>query len=516
VLYLDTYERHLLDAQERAMAQQGRLLAAVAGTMPVLDPSAIASAFAAMDDRGDARMRVFDGEGRVIADSRRVPVRAAPPAASTSYPGRATGTAAADPANAVGSAEAGQARGSRVYRIGAWLYDASRWLRPTTRSRTPAGSAREREPDDWRQAREFRAALAGRYGSATRVSEGGQRSVTLFSAVPIRRDGRVSGVVLLSQSTYRLLQALYDVRRRVFAIVLWSAVAAGFLTLIVSATIVRPLRRLRSDAAAVVARRGAIATKFRAAQRLDEIGDLARSLEDVTRRLEEHVRFVEGFVADLSHEFKNPLASVRTVADTLPLLESDADRTRFLDLLDRDVQRLERLLAAVTDLVRIDVELEREAREWVDLVPILEGVVDTHRLRAGGATPITLTARGAMTVRGRPEHLAQVVDNLLSNAVSFNPPGQPVTVGAELRGAWCELIVIDRGPGIPAAHKARVFDRFFSYRPGQAQARLHHSGLGLSICRAIVDAYGGTIELDDADGGGTCARVRLAARPRVF
>ena len=148
------------------------------------------------------------------------------------------------------------------------------------------------------------------------------------------RAGRPEAAVLVSQSTYRLLQALYDVRLRIFEIVLLSAIVAGILSLIVSATIVRPLRMLRTEAAAVVARRGGIARRFRGARRRDEIGDLARALEDLTRRLDERVRFVESFAADLSHEFKNPLASIRTVADTLPLVEGKAERERFLGVLE--------------------------------------------------------------------------------------------------------------------------------------------------------------------------------------
>jgi two-component system sensor histidine kinase ChvG len=333
--------------------------------------------------------------------------------------------------------------------------------------------------------------------------------LTLYSAVPVVRAGKPEAVVLVSQSTYRLLQALYDVRLRLFEVVLLSALAAGLLSLIVSATIVRPLRVLRSEAAAVVARRGGIARKFRGARRLDEIGDLARALEDLTRRLEEHVRFVESFAADLSHEFKNPLASIRAVADTLPLVEDAAERERFLGMLNRDVRRLERLLAGVTDLVHVGVQLEREPSARTDLVPVVRALVDAHRTRAGRGITIDLTGVSEASVPARADHLEQVVDNLLDNAAGFSPDGGVIRVSVERDGGWSVLTVRDQGPGIPEAHRDRVFDRFFSYRPGQDQPRLRHTGLGLPIVRTIVEGCGGSIRLEDAPGGGTCAQVRL-------
>ena len=491
LFYLDTYERHLLEAQERAMVQQARTVAAAAAIMPSLDKTQLDAMFAAMGDGGEPRVRVFDGAAGLVSDSIR---------------GMSQGTAPE-----VARYEPQRRRDSWLYRTGSRLYELFKTLRMIGRS-SPGKARSEPEPVEWRSAPEMKAALAGQYGSATRVTRGGQRSVTLYVAVPIRRDGQTVGAVLASQSTFRLLRALYDVRRRVFAIVVWSMLAASVLSLLTSATIVRPLRRLRAEAASVVARRGHVARAFSGARRHDEIGDLARALEDVTRRLEEHLRFVESFTADLSHEIKNPLASVRTVADTLPQLETEEERARFLDMLDRDVLRMERLIAAVSDLVRVETDLERQAPDWVDLVPIARGLVEARRIVTGGCPGVEFHAPATAAVRGRPDHLAQAVDNLLDNAVSFSPAQGTVTLTITADGDICEVSVRDHGPGLPDAHRERVFERFFSYRPGQPQPRLRHTGLGLAIARTIVESYGGSIDLQNAEGGGACARVRLLAR----
>lgn len=488
LLYLDTYERHLLEAQERAMVDQARVLAGVAATVPTLDAASMDAISMAMGGHGDARLRIISIDGSVIGDSHRNGGGGQRAAAR-----RASGTPARD---------------TLIYRLGRSLYDGGRWMIALARP-SRGTSARTKEPANWLSAPEVKAAFAGRYGSATRATPGGQRSVTLYSAVPVMRAGRPEAVVLVSQSTYRLLQALYDVRLRIFEIVLLSAVVAGLVSLLVSATIVRPLRVLRSEAAAVVARRGGIAKTFRGARRRDEIGELARALEDLTRRLEERVGFVESFAADLSHEFKNPLASIRAVADTLPLIEDAAERERFLEMLNRDVLRLERLLAGVSDLVHVGVQIEREPTARTDIVPVVRALVEAHRERVGRGITIELASVNEATVPARADHLEQVVDNLLDNAAGFSPASGVIHVSVERESGWNVLTVRDQGPGIPEAHRDRVFDRFFSYRPGQDQPRLRHTGLGLPIVRTIVEACGGTIRLDNAPGGGTCARVRL-------
>lgn len=622
LLYLDTYEQHLLEAQERSMVQQGRILAAALSDRESLDTETIDRLLRPLGQRVDARLRVLDATGRVLGDTsrtgepaendpspyetRRAPpspgasdyaVAASPPAAASSdgpnnrgsaaatnapFPASASrapessggggpAAAASPPADASsdgpnnrGSAAARASRESVLYRFGSSVLLTARRLRADLAgllfgSRTrgtvlpPLDHGQIAQPAAWP---EVQAALAGRYGSATRLTRGGQRSVTLYSALPIRSGastasavssaspassaagtsgGKVTGVVLVSQSTYRLLQAIYDVRLRIVEVVMGSMLVAGLLTVVVAATIARPIRRLRRDAAELLDHRGRLTRRFHSSSRLDEIGDLGRALDELTRRLDEHLRFVESFSADVSHEFKNPLASIRTIAEMIASVEDPAERERFLAMMRRDVDRLERLLSGVREIATIDAQLEREATADVDVRAILTNVAESHRLRSGGRVTIALdppAATPGMTptasatamspkassalaaepahVRAAPERLAQVFDNLIDNAIGFSPDGGAVTIAIDKISSDCRVRITDEGPGIPETHLTRIFERFFTYRPDTPDSRRHHTGLGLAIAKAIVESYGGTIAATQRnDRPGACLTVRL-------
>ena len=196
---------------------------------------------------------------------------------------------------------------------------------------------------------EIQEALQGRYGAATRISSGGQRSVNLYSAIPIRNGDRITGVVLVSQSTYRILRDVYVLRLDIFRIFLFSLAAAVTLSLIVSTTIARPIRMLRNQAREMLNRRGRFKSHFRTYKRRDEIGDLSRALKELTLKLEEHIQFIESFASDVSHEFKNPLASIRSAAEMMEELSEHEERARFLKMVLGDVARMEHLLAGIRE-----------------------------------------------------------------------------------------------------------------------------------------------------------------------
>jgi len=333
ILYLDVYESQMLEAQEREMVQQARLLAAALGDGDSLSAQGARDLLARFERRGDARLRVYDAQTVLVADSIRAPLE------------RGGTSAAAD--RYATSAAAG--RNPLLYRLGAGLASVRRtvagWIRPARRSSN--GQSGRPDPDPESPAPEIRAALQGRYGAATRRSPG-QRSLALTSAVPIRHGDTVIGAVLVSQSTFRILQALYAVRLRIFQIVVASMLAAVLLSVAMSATIVRPMVRLRREATALAERRSLLPGRFRDVDRRDEIGDLARALDELTRRLDEHIRLLESFAADVSHEFKNPLTSIRTAGEMLAHAEEPADRQRFLGMMTKDVDRLERLVSGST------------------------------------------------------------------------------------------------------------------------------------------------------------------------
>ncbi|MFL6289844.1 MAG: sensor histidine kinase, partial [Thermoanaerobaculia bacterium] len=411
-----------------------------------------------------------------------------------------------------------EARQKLVYRAGAWLYKLplrlSTWLGAPQPPTDPESAYRPLE------SREVQAALAGRYGAATRRSSGGQRSLTLYSAIPVRSQGRVVGAVVVSQSTFRILGALYEVRLGIFRVFLGSVAAAVVLTLLVSTTIARPLRQLRNEAAVLLDRRGRLRGRFRGSRRRDEIGDLARALAELTRRLEAHLAFIESFASDVSHEFKNPLASIRTATELLAEVEDPTDRQRFLAMVQKEVARMEGLLSGVREITEIDAQLESEKTRTVALDGLLREIVEGRCLRADNQIEIKLEAPlEPVLVRASPERLTQVFENLLDNAASFSPAGGTVEVRLTREDGSgvvsCLVVVDDRGPGIPETHLDRIFDRFFRYRPDEpvsrTEARNGHTGLGLAIVKAIVDGYGGSIAARNRPDGGARFEVRLPA-----
>lgn len=501
-LYLDVYERELLDAQERAMVQQGRHLAAALSEQGELSRELAVGLLDRLDRRTEARLRIVGRDGALLADSATLGPRldSTPPDSTLSL--------------SYSDALPPEAREKLVYRIGAWLYKLPRRL--SVLLGAPQAATGPEIAYRPLEAREVRAALAGRYGAATRRSSGGQRSLTLYSAIPVRDQGKVVGAVVVSQSTFRILSALYEVRLGIFRVVLASVAAAVVLTLLVSTTIAHPLRQLRNEATALLDRRGRLRGRFRGSRRGDEIGDLARALEELTRRLEAHLAFIESFASDVSHEFKNPLAAIRTATELLAEVEEPADRQRFLALVQKEVARMEGLLSGVREITEIDAQLESEKTGTVALDGLLREIVDGRCLRADNRVEIKLDAPPQpILVRASPERLTQVFENLLDNAASFSPAGGTVEVRLARENGAGLVLVEDRGPGIPEAHLDRIFDRFFRYRPDEpvsrTEARNGHTGLGLAIVKAIVDGYGGSIAARNRPDGGARFEVRLPA-----
>jgi two-component system, OmpR family, sensor histidine kinase ChvG len=490
VLYLDVYEARLLQAQEREMVQQARVLSAVLGDEPQLDVALIERAFARLERRTEARLQVFDAHGTLVADSRNVPMPTVP---AGEYP-----SASRSPAPPA-------VRERALYKLGAWMANLRERLGTMVRSWSKGDETPEVESEQSNPA--VRQALDGRYGAATRRTRG-QRSLTLVSALPVRHQEAITGAVVVSQSTFRVLQALYYVRLRIFEVVLISIVAAAALTTLAAMTIVRPLKRLHGQASALAERRQPLRAAFPGIERRDEIGDLARAWQELTRRLDDHISRLESFAADMAHEFKNPLASIRAAADTIADAGCEEDRLRFLAMMRRDVQRLDRLVAGVREMARIDHQLEHEALASVDLQELLKAAVESVGLTSASRARIVMrSADRPCHVRGTPERLAQAFENILSNALSFAPEGSVVNVSTTATGSACRVAIADAGPGIPDAHLGKVFDRFFSYRP--EGGRGDHLGLGLAIARQIVESYGGRITAANGKEGGALFEVEL-------
>jgi two-component system, OmpR family, sensor histidine kinase ChvG len=444
ILYLGSYESKLLAAQRRAVDEQARLLSAAITSGA--DPARVFSHQPRSTD--PVRLRVIAPDGHVIADS-----------------------------GAVIRQRENKARRNVLYRFGAALWKP---LLGLFRAELPAADFYE--DADRLMGEEIKSALGGTPARQERISPD-RRSVTLYVAHPIAGGG----AVLASQSTFTILQDLSTVRLGIMRIFLISLVVAMILSFLVATTIVRPLRQLRMEAGALVDRRGRLRGRFRGSRKQDEIGDLARALEALTAQLDEHVRFTESFAADVSHEFKNPLASIRTATEMLAEVEEPAQRKRFRRMVEQEIARMESLLSGVREITLIDAQMPTEERQKVDIAELLRRIVDGFAQRV----QIDLTVdEGPHEVNASEDRLVQVFVNILENAASFS---ETVTVTVTREGNQVVTRISDKGPGMPEGNLARVFDRFFTHRPDTARARTSHTGLGLAIVKAIVEGYGGTV-----------------------
>jgi two-component system sensor histidine kinase ChvG len=499
LLYLDTYEKQLLRSLEHALVQQGRILSAALSGQDPLQPDSARAILLALEQRHEARLRIVDPHGRLLADSSRL------------------GPLPAEPGEdrAAGGPDEVPAEQRFLYRIA--IYPVQLYRRLFRPPEPPLESAEFYVNTDVLLGPEIREALAGGYGAMTRISTGGQRSVTLYSALPIRSSESVVGAVLVSQSTYRILRDLYELRLEIFTIFLVSLAAAVALSLLASTTIASPVRKLRRQAREILDQRGRLRGQFRFNRRRDEIGDLSRSLEEMTRKLRGHIEFVESFASDISHEFRNPLASIRSAAEMIPQSASKEDRDRFLSLIQKEVQRMLHLLGAMREISHLDAQLEEEIGTPVRVDRIIRQVLEARRLREDSSISVHLIDKsGPFTLAMAPERLTQIVENLLENALGFAV--SEVRIEIFRTGDFGVISFEDDGPGIPKQHLNKIFDRFFSYRPdespsGSGRGSGHHPGLGLAIVKAIAEGYGGTVEAHGSSSNqGRLAGARLTVR----
>jgi two-component system sensor histidine kinase ChvG len=337
-------------------------------------------------------------------------------------------------------------------------------------------------------------ALSGQNASAVRVDERGRVIVSV--AVPVQRFRAVRGVLLLSTLGGDIDQRIEAERRKVVKTGLIAACVMGFLSILLASTIAGPVRRL-SEAAELVRRR----TTGRVdipdfTRRRDEIGHLSGALRDMTSALYSRIAAIESFAADVAHELKNPLTSLRSAVETLPLARTDESRTRLLAVIQHDVRRLDRLISDISDASRLDAEMQRQVATPFDLAKLLRTVTSVaNEVKRDAPCPVTLAFEGgganAFMVPGHDSRLGQVINNLIDNACSFSPPGGTVRITCRRLKGWVEITVDDDGPGINPDAMEKIFERFYTDRPHQGFGQ--NSGLGLSISLQIVEAHGGRL-----------------------
>lgn len=347
---------------------------------------------------------------------------------------------------------------------------------------------------------EVKRAISGTPESIVRVNDNGEIIVSV--AVPIQRFRAVTGVLLMSTQGGDIDAIVQAERFAIVRVFLVAAAVMVVLSLLLASTIAGPVRKLADGAERVRngVRRRAEIPDF--TNRSDEIGHLSGALRDMTNALYARMEAIERFAADVAHELKNPLTSLRSAVETLPLARNDDSRQRLLGVIEHDVRRLDRLISDISDASRLDAELQREDNEPVDVVKLLSTVIDMQNsvTRDDGVTvALTVTdaaqGRDAYLVLGHDSRLAQVVTNLIDNARSFSPKGAVVRVLCRRSKASVEIVVEDSGAGIRPDAIDKIFERFYTDRPDQGFGQ--NSGLGLSISRQIVEAHGGRIRAEN-------------------
>ncbi len=343
---------------------------------------------------------------------------------------------------------------------------------------------------------------------ASRFRYAPERTPLLSAARVVELE--VPQTVLMTLNARDITRTVRAERFRIAIVFAMVLLASTLLSLFLARTIVRPLRRLARAAVRVRLGRAREVVVPRLPSRRDEIGTLARALSDMTQALRERIDAGEHFAADVTHELKNPIASVRSAIEGLGRVKSDEQRAQLLAIADEDVRRLDRLVNDISEASRVDAQLSRALFEPIDVGMMIESMLASRAARIDPATPHPRIAfarprKGTTVVMGDGHRLERAIDNVIDNAISFSPAGGLVCIAATRLGDEVHIRVDDDGPGIDPAQREAIFRRFHSERPaGEAFGR--HSGLGLAIARAIIEGHSGTInakDRDDAQTGGS-------------
>ena len=511
LLYLDQYQNALLGAEVEAMRTQARIYAgaiAEAAVRPegeryVLQLEAARPLLRRLvDPSPNTQARLLDTAGLLVADSR---IRDGVGGAVIAEP-----LPPPEPRGALTSTVAG------IYERMVGLFPA------LLRGRGGPGMVVDSAPDapdfDWQpdlgpdRREELRMALEGGVTPYIRRSADGRLLVSV--AEPARRGTQSVGIVLLTREAREVDRRLFEIRASVLLLFATALILTVALSLYLSRTIATPMLDLARATQRIREGEGrAQSVPDGLLKRNDEIGVLARDLRNSARALWARIDANERFAADVAHELRNPLTSVRSAIETLRRVEDPTSRNRLLAIIADDAVRMDRLIGDISDSSRVDAELSRTISTPVDIAPILGALTELHAATRDEDDPVVLleAEAGPLVVRGVEGRIVQVFRNLLGNAISFSPPQGQVKVTARHAGAMVEVVVEDQGPGIPEQKLESIFERFYSERPSGERFG-QHSGLGLSISRQIVEGLRGRISAEnirDASGAVTGARFMV-------
>jgi two-component system, OmpR family, sensor histidine kinase ChvG len=379
---------------------------------------------------------------------------------------------------------------------------------------TPSAGGADWQPDVKEELRLSSAGNSNETAPYIRRTRDNRLLVTV--AVPVERDKHTVGIISLTRESREVDESLFTVRMSILALFGLALALTVLLSWYLSLTIARPILRLAEAAADMREGRGRSGSVPPSLlRRRDEVGALASALADSSAALWERMDATEQFAADVAHEIKNPLSSIRSAIETLRRIEDPNRQRQLLTIIAQDVTRLDRLISDVSDASRLDAELSRVTAAPVDVVPILwtlQELDEATRDTENDPKLEVVAPPNGLKVWAVEDRLVQVLRNLIGNAQSFSPPRGRIIVRIRDVGGITEMCVEDDGPGIPDANLEHIFDRFYSERP-KGESFGQHSGLGLSISRQIVEALKGQLSAENRrDGAGRVLGARFIVR----
>ena len=487
---LDQYQNGLLSNEVTALREQARIYANALGESavretdpdnPVLIPEIARPLLRRLTDpTPNSQAKLYSADGQVIADSR---VREGA--------GGAVNTQPLPPA-----ADRGQLQGT----IEA-IYDKLLSILPKGQETQIVDTSPAAAGPDWQPDVKAELKLTtsdGGHETPPYIRRTGENRLLVTVAEPVQRNRHTVGIVQLTRDAREVDDSLVDIRMSILGLFVIALVLTVMLSWYLSLTIARPILRLGQaahDMREGHGRAGTVPPPL--LQRRDEIGELAHALRDSSQALWARMDATEQFAADVAHEIKNPLSSIRSAIETLRRIEEPTAQRRLLAIINEDVMRLDRLISDISDASRVDAELSRAAPGPVNVVAILNLLAEIDEAtRPEGAPRLEVEAPESLAVLAVEDRLVQVLRNLIGNAQSFSPAGGRVVLRAREAGPMVEVSVDDEGPGMPEARLEHVFDRFYTERP-QGERFGQHSGLGLSISRQIVEALKGRIAAEN-------------------
>ncbi|MCC6915348.1 MAG: stimulus-sensing domain-containing protein [Rhodospirillaceae bacterium] len=497
LLFLDQYEDTLIAAELDALRTQGELMAASIGegaviisdtdaiplftpegAMRVIDPDPARQLLRRQGTIARLRAQLFDRDGKLLADSRllqgpggEVQVQDLPPMES-----------------------------SQVLRFVHMVYDKTIGRMTADRTLEPYNDQMRANGPDIKEV--MNALQAGEAGSSVRLRNDGQKILSV--AVPVQFYKQIVGALLVSRDGSNVDKRMFAVRGSILGMFAWVLALTVLTSLFLAGTIARPVRRLATSAKRVRDSKNRQHTIPDLSKRNDEIGELSEALRDMTESLWRRMDATEHFAADVAHEIKNPLTSLRSAVETVGRVKDPEQQKRLMSIIMDDVARLDRLISEISDASRLDAEMSRAEMSPVKIKPLVQALSEVQNANDNPDAPRAQVIedpaqKGDLTVFGLESRIGQVFRNLIGNASSFSPPQGIISIRAGRQGRYVIVTVEDQGPGLPEGKEAAIFGRFYSERP-EGEKFGTHSGLGLSISKTIVEGHRGQIYAENIVG----------------